>query len=177
MVIENKEFIQWMITWCLDFCALTPPGSRGVAGIYFSADQPPLSEPILVLNGEGKGLVNSMSVVSQVASTYAPPGASLISATVLGNPDMSDEELEIGVRDQLSDWFGRSIVDRWRHLRTYRISHALPDIPSSGFKPEKPARLQKGLYLCGDYLDIPSINGAMASGRRAAEAVIEDLKI
>jgi predicted NAD/FAD-dependent oxidoreductase len=32
-----------------------------------------------------------------------------------------------------------------------------------------------GLYAAGDYLETPSINGALRSGRRAAEAVVADL--
>jgi predicted NAD/FAD-dependent oxidoreductase len=36
-------------------------------------------------------------------------------------------------------------------------------------------RRATGVYACGDYLETPSINGAMRSGRRAAEAVLADL--
>jgi predicted NAD/FAD-dependent oxidoreductase len=32
-----------------------------------------------------------------------------------------------------------------------------------------------GVYMCGDYRETASIQGALASGRRAAEAVIKDL--
>jgi hypothetical protein len=32
-----------------------------------------------------------------------------------------------------------------------------------------------GLYVCGDHRDNASLNGAMASGWRAAQAVAEDL--
>ena len=41
--------------------------------------------------------------------------------------------------------------------------------------PERPVRLRPGLYVCGDHRDNASINGALASGRRAADAVLEDL--
>jgi predicted NAD/FAD-dependent oxidoreductase len=36
-------------------------------------------------------------------------------------------------------------------------------------------RVRKGLYVAGDHLDNGSINGALASGRRAAAALLEDL--
>jgi predicted NAD/FAD-dependent oxidoreductase len=39
----------------------------------------------------------------------------------------------------------------------------------------KPVRLEPGLYVCGDARDSSSIQGAMVSGRRAAEAILEDL--
>ena len=47
--------------------------SRSVTCLYFAAEKSPLHEPILVLNGEGKGLVNNLSVPSDLSSRYAPP--------------------------------------------------------------------------------------------------------
>ena len=38
----------------------------------------------------------------------------------------------------------------------------------------QPVRLAEGLYACGDHREHPSLNGALASGRRAAEAVLAD---
>jgi hypothetical protein len=40
---------------------------------------------------------------------------------------------------------------------------------------EQPVRIGNGLCVCGDHRDKASINGAMVSGRRAAEAVLHDL--
>jgi phytoene dehydrogenase-like protein len=40
--------------------------------LYFSANNPPVSEPILVLDGEGQGPVTNLGVLSQVAPSYAP---------------------------------------------------------------------------------------------------------
>jgi hypothetical protein len=36
-------------------------------------------------------------------------------------------------------------------------------------------RLRPGLYVCGDHRDNASIDGAMTSGFRAAQTVMEDL--
>lgn len=38
----------------------------------------------------------------------------------------------------------------------------------------RPVRWQPGIYVCGDHRDNASIQGAMVSGRRAAEAILED---
>ena len=70
---------------------------------------------------------------------------------------------------QLRGWFGAG-VSEWRHLRTYRIPRALPAYPPGGALAQ-PARLAPGLFACGDHREHPSLNGALASGRRAAEAV------
>ena len=53
-----------------------PP--HGVTCLYFSADAPPVEEPILVLNGEGQGPINNLCVPSQVSPGCAPEGKSLI---------------------------------------------------------------------------------------------------
>lgn len=151
-----------------------PVASQGVSCLYFAAPRPPLDEPVLVLDGEGRGPVNNLCVPTAVAPTYGPPGASLVSATVLGTPP-DEQRLRAEVRDQLAGWFGTA-VDDWRHLRTYRIPYALPQqLPPALAVPERPVRWKAGIYLCGDHRDNASINGAMVSGRRAAEAIADDI--
>lgn len=152
---------------------LRSPPSHSVVCLYFAAPHPVIDEPILVLNGEGQGLINNMCVPSQIAPNYAPPDTALVSVTVLGNPDIEDRLLEQSVRAQLTDWFGAQVA-QWRYLRCYRIRHALP-----GQQPEIMetlpglVRMENGLFVCGDYRENATINGAMVSGRRAAEAVLE----
>jgi hypothetical protein len=38
-------------------------------------------------------------------------------------------------------------------------------------------RLAPGLYVCGDHRDTSSIQGALASGRRAATTALTDLAV
>jgi phytoene dehydrogenase-like protein len=152
------------------------PGSVAATCLYFAADSPPVDEPVIVLDGDGDGPVNNLCVPSSVAPTYAPAGAALVSATVLDRPGLPrGADLEAAVLAQLADWFGSSVV-AWRHLETYRIPHAQPALPPGTLDPpERPVRLRPGRYVCGDHRDNASINGALASGRRAADAVLEDL--
>jgi phytoene dehydrogenase-like protein len=151
------------------------PASRSVTCLYFAADKSPLTDPILVVNSTGKGPINHFCVPSQIAPSYAPSGATLLSVTVLGKHKQQYEPLEEAVRTQLYEWFGSETL-AWKHLKTYNILHALPtQEPPTLPSLVRPARLSPGLYICGDYTDTASINGAMASGRRAAEAVIQDL--
>jgi hypothetical protein len=131
-----------------------------------------MTDPILALDGDGVGPVINLCVPSQVAPAYAPQGQSLVSATVLGNPDQSDEELETAVRSQLTLWFGRTVRE-WRHLRTYRVIHALPmQIPPVHDPNSRSVQIRPWLFLCGEYGSVASIQWALFSGRRAAEAVI-----
>ena len=154
-----------------------PPASRSVLCLYFAAAEPPHGDPILVLDGEGDGPVNNLTVMSTVSPYYAPAGQSLVSVSVVGNPSQPDAEVETRVRAHLRRWYGDA-VDAWRHLKTYRILHAQPAQPPPALTPpERPARLADGLYVAGDHRTNASINGAMISGRRAAHAVLEDLGI
>ena len=141
--------------------------ANAVTCLYFDAPRPPIAGAWLVLDGQSQGPVNNLCVPSEVSSNYAPAGRALISATILGNPGT---DIESQVRHQLDNWFG-STAD-WRHLRTYRILYALPAQPNGTLSPvAKNPRLGDNLYRCGDDLDIASINGAMLSGLRAADAL------
>jgi len=152
--------------------AVEAPAARATTCVYFAAERSPLDEPILVLDGEGRGPVNDLCVPSDVAPSYAPPGAALVSATILGIPPLDDGGLEAAVREQLRGWFGAQ-VDGWRRLAVYRIPFALPAQPPEILAtPQRPVRLREGLFVCGDHRDTASIQGAMVSGRRAAAAVL-----
>ncbi len=154
--------------------ATIPDAAQGVTCLYFAADRSPVNEPVLVLNGEGRGPVNNLCVPSIAAPHYALEQQHLVSVTVLGIYPGDYASLEAAVREQLVGWYGAE-VNRWRHLRTYRIPYALPRQSSPALSvPERPVRWQPGVYVCGDHRDNASIQGAMVSGRRAAEALLED---
>ena len=65
--------------------------------------------------------------------------------------------------------FGPSAT-RWTHLRSYRIEHGQPD-QSPPFSPKKRVHVRDNMFVAGDHRDTASIQGALFSGRRAAEAV------
>lgn len=151
--------------------ALPPVESNSVTCVYFAAERSPIDEPALVLNGEAEGPVNNLCVPSMVSKHYAPAGAHLISASVIGNPSDSDDALEAAVRTQLTNWFG-SDVSGWRRLRTYRIEHAQPALIPPAIDPHvRASRVAPGLHAIGDHRATSSINGAMLSGRLCAEAI------
>lgn len=149
-------------------------GSRSVACLYFDAAAAPTSHRYVVINAEGAGPVLNVAVMSNVAQGYAPPGRHLVAAVVPGelavDATLDDEELDVRVRRQLRGWWGPQ-VDSWRHLRTYRIAHGQPD-QSPPFLPKRRVSLGGGRFVCGDHRDTGSIQGALYSGRRCAEAVI-----
>ena len=152
------------------------PDSCSTTCLYFAADESPVREPILVLNGDGTGPINHLSVPSKVAATFSPPRRALVSVSVVGATVDERPDLATAVRRQLRDWFG-SQVDRWSPMKSYAIRHALPSQPAH-FRDSaaRSRQLAEGLYCCGDHRETASIQGAMVSGRKAAEAVLADLR-
>jgi phytoene dehydrogenase-like protein len=149
----------------------TLPQPCGVTCLYFRIATPLHSTPILVLNGDGTGPINNLCVPSTVSPRYAPEGSDLLSVTVLGTNH--GPELEQKVRTQLKSWYGE-VATTWAHLRTYSIPFALPT--QHHLEPaEAPAKVRPGVFVCGDHRHTASINGAMVSGRRAAEAVLAEI--
>ncbi len=154
---------------------VSSPGWKATATLSFAAETPPSREPILYLDGDGSGPANHVAVISNVQPRYAPPGRSLISASVVAPHDLSpnDPTLEQRVRLQLREWFGVN-VDDWRHIRTDFVEHALPneDFPALATPRRSVLTTTDRVFVAGDHIDSASINGALASGRRAAEAVL-----
>lgn len=148
----------------------------GTCNLYFTAPNPPVDENVLFLNGEGKGIVNNCCFPSSVSRSYAPEGQALISTSTVGIMEhLGDKELERQVREHMATWFGRKEVDTWTHLRTYRIPYAQPNqTPPTNLM--RNVRLSKGLYVCGDHRESATLDGALHSGLRAAEALLADNK-
>lgn len=143
------------------------PEARAVTCLYFAAPRTPIKGPWLVLNGEGTGPVNNVCVPSEVHASYAPAGQNLVSVTVLD--DFRD--IELSVRTQLTGWFGEQ-VGSWRHLRSYQIGRPIPlQYPPALEQLEKPLQISDGVYRCSDADWIASIEGALRSGTRVAEAL------
>ena len=145
-------------------------GSKDVACVYFAADTAPTTNKYVVLDGSASGPVLNVAVMSNVAPGYAPSGQHLIAAAIPRPPaGVDDDGLQVAARRQLRGWWGPE-VDRWRHLRTYRIAHGQPD-QSPPLHPRQRVKLGDGVFVCGDHRDTASIQGALFSGRRCGEAV------
>lgn len=142
--------------------------------VAFAADRSPLSRPELVVSAEATGPIDNLTVPSDVVGGYAPPGKTTVCVSVRSDWSGTDGELPAAVVWQAAGWFGPA-VGEWRHLRTVRVPRALPDESPEGRRLRPPApRLAPGLFICGDHCAAASINGALASGRLCAEAILQD---
>lgn len=150
--------------------SLPVPGTTSVTTIYHVVDQPPVDEPILLLDGERPGPIVNSLVLTNAAPTYSADGRALVSTSVLGL-DPPDEPT---LRRELERLYGVGVGD-WQHLTTVRVPDALPraDPPLGDLR--RPVDLGDGLFVAGDHRDTPSIQGAMVSGKRAAAAVLRSI--
>jgi len=143
------------------------PGSLPVSCLWFAADIPPTTSRAIILDGASSGPVRNVAIMSNVAPSYAPAGRHLIAAACPG--DVSSG-LVTTATTQLQQWFGDS-VPGWELLRVDRIAHGQP-VQAPPLGARKRTKLSDGLWVCGDHRDTGSIQGAMFSGRRTAEAVL-----
>ena len=151
-----------------------PP--RHSTTLYFASPERPTERNLIVLSGQKHAEtspVNLVAVITNAAPSYAPPGSHLLSVSIVGLPAADDGTLIEEAKRGLRTFMPEADVRALTHLKTYRIDYALPDqAPSGRNDTHLPADLGNELYLCGDHRDTASINGAMLSGRRAAEAVL-----
>ena len=133
---------------------------------YFSANKSPLKDKMLVLNPNRASMVHNLCVPSDIAPAYAPAGKSLISVSTQGYDLHDENEVAKNIKRELTNWYGNE-VQNWQHLKTYHIPQALPNFDKS--QTANSLKISDILYQCGDTTAYPSLNAAMATGRKVAE--------
>lgn len=148
---------------------------------YFAASALPAvpERKLLLLNTHRSSAVHNVALLSDVAPEYAYDGQHLISVSRQGLERFNEADLLTQIRQELTGWFGNA-VQRWRHLRTYHIPHALPAYTPAQAGSDairQPLRLSDHLYQCGDQTAYPSLNAAMQTGREVAEMLIRTVSV
>jgi phytoene dehydrogenase-like protein len=146
--------------------AIDVPATRTATTFYHAAPRSPLGEPTLLVDTERKIL--NTTVLSEVTPGYAPDGRALVSSSVLG--DASGREPD--VRARLAELYGTDTAG-WEHLASYPVYGALPAMPAP-HPLSRTTRVSAGRYVCGDHRATGSVQGAMASGTRAAREFLAD---
>jgi len=139
---------------------------NGTTCFYFESDSPLNldSEPYLIINSNKNEIIDHILPVSDILPSVAPQGKTLISVNVVGNKEVSEQE----IKAELENWFGQD--KKWNHLKTYKIPYALPQFFNDS-PIENSLKINENLYRCGDYMAYPSLNGAMKTGREVAEMI------
>ena len=134
---------------------------------YFTSRKSPLPEPIVALNGSGTGCITNIVVPTDVRAGYGNGNDALICVST-SEPVGADR-----LKEELQTWFG-SEAESFEFIKDYHIPHALPrQLPGDNAFGQASLKTKSGIWLCGDYRYSSSIQGAMASGRLTAKAIIE----
>ncbi|UGQ09956.1 FAD-dependent oxidoreductase [Yinghuangia sp. ASG 101] len=152
---------------------LRRPRFHRLTTLWHVAPALPQAEPVLTADAADDGPLTHTAVITRVAPSYSPDARALVCSTVLGHDGSDPGGLEARVRERLSAVHGIG-THEWAHLTTRHLPQALPVVePGHNFR--RPVRVLAGLYVCGDHRDSSSIQGALASGRRAARSALADL--
>ncbi|XKK60714.1 FAD-dependent oxidoreductase [Streptomyces sp. ARC32] len=147
---------------------LTVPETRTVTTYYHANDSPPKTEPTLMV--DSTSTVLNTCVLSAVTPDYAPPGTALISTSVLGTdlPGRAQAVLR-----RLAELYGTD-TSGWQQVAAYTVDGALPAMLPP-WPLSRTTRLGPARYVCGDHRATGSVQGALASGARAARELSADL--
>ena len=147
--------------------SIRAPRMKGLTTYWFSTAEAPMAARLLVVEGGGRGAgpVVNTAVMSHAAPSYAPAGRHLVQATTLSGDDGG----ESAVREHLTRMYGTTTT-AWDLLVRHDIRAALPEQPAP-LQHRQPVDLGGGMFVAGDHRDTASIQGALVSGRRAANAV------
>ena len=169
---------------------LAVPDMRTVTTVYHAAPASPLAEPTLLVDAGGEIL--NTCVLSEVSPGYAA-GRALISTSVLGG----GTDREPAVRARLAELYQTDTAG-WEHVDSYTIDGALPvmlppwplsrpsrvEVPAGAGSRNTDSRSTDSRstgagggprrYVCGDHRATGSVQGALASGARAAREVLAD---
>ena len=140
------------------------PPMVGCTTWYHVPDSLPSDHPYLLLDGMQAGPVVNSIVISNMVESYAPVGRALVSSTTIQRASESE------VRRHLAAMWGTS-TQHWELLAKYEIPAALP-LAQVGKRLANNVRIDKNIFVAGDWRESPSQNGALKSGRRAAETLI-----
>ncbi|MDQ8188398.1 NAD(P)/FAD-dependent oxidoreductase [Pelagicoccus sp. SDUM812002] len=137
---------------------------------YFSAPKSPLVRPMIALNASGTGIIENLCVPSDISASYAPEGKSLLCVSVKDSSDIDASRLS----SELQKWFGPQASD-FELLKQFSIPMALPrQLPGDNPFGAASLRDELGVWLCGDHRFSSSIEGALRSGERVAQSILEE---
>jgi phytoene dehydrogenase-like protein len=153
---------------------LAVPPMRALTTWWFTTTAlAPGDHPRLLVDGDAGRLLANVAVVSDAAPTYAPAGVALVAASAVGLH--GDDAVAQTARGHAAALLRVNPTDL-REVARHPIADALPGFASPSGLPH-PVALGEGRFVIGDHREGPSIQGALASGRRGAAAVLRHLGV
>jgi protoporphyrinogen oxidase len=140
------------------------PRMAGCITWYHAVSNNPSGNGRLIVDGQNRGPIINSIVISDISSSYAPLGHHLVSTTT----DLGVTESD--VRRHLAVMWGMSTHD-WHLIAKYEIPAALP-IQNVGRALTQTVKVSENVFVVGDHRAVPSQQGALFSGRLAAELIL-----
>lgn len=140
------------------------PRMAGCITWYHAVSQNPSGNGRLVVDGQRRGPIINTVVMSDISANYAPSGQHLVSTTTELNVTESD------VRRHLAVVWGTGTHD-WQFIAKYEIPAALP-IHNVGRALSQSIKINEHHFVAGDHRSVPSQQGALFSGRLAAQLIL-----
>jgi phytoene dehydrogenase-like protein len=163
-LIANKIIVATDATTATQLLDLPEiPRMAGCITWYHAAVENPSGTGRLIVDGQNRGPIINSVVMSDISADYAPHGQHLISTTT----DLSATESD--VRRHLALVWQTSTHD-WQLIAKYEIPAALP-VQSIGRALSQSVKINDNLFVVGDHRAVPSQQGALFSGRLAAQLI------
>ena len=131
---------------------------------YHALDEGEITSQRLRIEMKSAGPVINSIAISNLSPYYSPGGKTLISSTTITPASESE------VRRHLAHLWKVS-TQSWDLVSKYELKQSLP-LHEVGQPTEQNVQINPNLFVVGDYRGLPSQQGAMYSGRRAAELII-----
>ncbi len=147
---------------------MSVPPTKGVVTTWWAVSDAPATDLLHVdARRTPTGPLVNAAVVSRAAPSYAPRGRHLVQGSALMGPGRLIDETSM--RRHAGDLLGID-PSGWEVVARHEVPDALPAQPPP-YEPRRPVRVGD-LVVCGDHRDTGSIQGALVSGQRAAEAIL-----
>jgi protoporphyrinogen oxidase len=144
---------------------------RKVVNIYYSLAKSFIAQPMIALLTDDHFLTNNLVFMTDVSKAYSKNDRALLSVSITKPVEVNDK-LEKLVAVELSAVTNIN-AEYFEHVKTYEIYDALPDVEDMQVTiPATNSKAYDNVFLAGDYMLYGSLNAAMTSGRKAAEALI-----
>jgi protoporphyrinogen oxidase len=140
------------------------PRMAGCITWYHAVANNPSGNGRLIVDGQNRGSIINSIVMSDISSSYAPLGQHLVSTTTDLGVTESDVRRHLAIMWEIS-------THDWQLIAKYEIPAALP-IHNVGRALTQTVKVSEDLFVVGDHRAVPSQQGALFSGRLAAELIL-----
>ncbi|NND31727.1 MAG: NAD(P)-binding protein [Saprospiraceae bacterium] len=136
--------------------------------LYFKVGRPIFTEPLLGLIADEDSLINNFHFIN------SGEASSIISVTIVKTHRLEYPELVRKVKEEISELCPGRPPEL---IESFNIDHALPIHSAVEYAPvATKIRIANWVFLAGDHMANPSLNGAMESGKAAADLLYKVIK-